>query len=77
MWLEPMPHGVRKVTDEEILAAAEAIRARRQNKSNQQYTAHTHTLDGGYNVPNYGFKCDQFNNSYCSHQHCCFCPHGR
>lgn len=69
MWFEPTPHGMRKITEDEILAAAEKIKAYRAMR------------EGGHGMkPPTLYPCQMPSHSHplnlCGgfHAHCHCCP---
>ena len=78
MWFEMSPHGMREVSEDEILAVAERIRAERGRLSEacreteppalypwqMPSSSHTHTISPIRNCRKGG----------CSHVHCYYCP---
>ena len=68
MWLEHTPHGLREITEEEILARAEQIKARR--KMNGPVLC-------PWQMPRTSHAIPSIHNHYlggCPHAHCYGCP---
>ena len=70
MWLEHTPHGLREITDEEILARAEQIKARREMNGPVLYP---------WQMPGTSHAIPSIHNHFnhfggCPHAHCYGCP---
>lgn len=66
MWFEHTPHGLREITEEEILARAEQIKARRKMDGPVLYP---------WQIPGTGHAIPSIPNHFggCSHVHCYDC----
>lgn len=71
MWFEPTPHGMREITEDEILAVAETIRTRR---AVQQEGGHGMDLPPPClcQMPFHSHTINRYGG--CSHAHCHCCP---
>lgn len=75
MFLEPTPHGMREVTEDDILAAAERIRAERikqgiASRKRELPTMFPWQLPLQSHTLNFTRNCRQ---GGCSHAHHCYC----
>lgn len=71
MWFELMPHGMREITDDEIVAKAEQIKAHRalQGGAGHETTPPTHYP---WQMPSHSHTINRCEGCY--HAHCYCCP---
>lgn len=71
MWFELMPHGMREITDDEIVAKAEQIKAHRALQGGAGHETTPPTLYP-WQMPSHSHTVNRCGGCY--HAHCYCCP---
>lgn len=70
MWFELMPHGMREITDDEIVARAEQIKAHRALQGGAGHET-THPTLYPWQMPSHSHTLNPCGGCFHAHCHCC------
>ena len=70
MWFEPMPHGMREITDDEIVARAEQIKAHRASQGGAGHETTPPTLYP-WQMHSHSLTLNPCGGCFHAHCHCC------